>query len=590
MTDKDITIRSYRESHLRKGKGYSYHKAFSDDPYRNMVWQFEKNNLDSIIATFYGNVEIHHLDFACGTGRILSYLENRTKSAIGVDISSEMLDVARKNNRNAEIIEADLTRKDVLGDRKFNLITAFRFFPNAEESLRMEAMQTISRHLTNDGYLVFNNHKNTGSTRNRLARFLGRLGYKGLPYYRGMSIPELKALLLVNHLEIVKIYSFCVFPASEKHKLLPMFLLRAVESALSKFYPLRNFGENLIIVCKRSVNQLNMKGKLVEESMLSFLGDVYLDRAYKLGIGFKNVVLNMEHPISRNGKPEKHKVNLLARSSFYREVFNCNVIVNLANNHIVDYGQEAYLNTLKSLDKDNIKYFGSGNQYNNCNNPLIFEIEGKWIALFGYALNECNPVYFKNGLYGAASLDINKFIIDIDIVRKKVDFIVVNIHWGEEEIAFPSYSNRLLAHQLIDVGVDLIIGHHPHVIQPVELYKDKYIFYSLGNFIFSDLEVKSYFDDKMVFKTFKKKQSRTNKIGLVVNLDKKFNLTYYTIYFNGSSVIKLDFPIPKFLPQNNIAYQLLFLFYSRLNMLKDFIKNPRRISFRNIKNFLRRKR
>ncbi len=243
----------YRKSHLQPGKGQSYHAAFSDDPYRNMVWQFEKGVLDRILTVFYRNFEIHHFDFACGTGRILAYLEDRTKSSVGVDLSPSMLEVARKNKRSAEIIEADLTRSDVLGDRKFNMITAFRFFPNAKAELRMEAMQMLSRHLDDNGYLVFNNHRNTGSARNRLARLFGRRGY------RGMSIAEVKALLTENQLEIVKIYPLCVFPASEKHRLLPLFLLCPVEVFLSKCRPFRNFGGNLIFVCRRFVNRSDEK-------------------------------------------------------------------------------------------------------------------------------------------------------------------------------------------------------------------------------------------------------------------------------------------------------------------------------------------
>ena len=243
----------YRKSHLRPGKGQSYHAAFSKALYRSMIWQFEKGILDRILAMFYKDFEIHHLDFACGTGRILSYLKDHTSSAVGVDLSSSMLELARKNKGSAEIIEADLTRDDVLGDRKFNLITAFRFFPNAEAVLRMEAMQVLSRHLEGNGYLVFNNHKNTGSTRNRLSRLFGRRGYKG------MSMTEVGALLAENHMEIVEIYPLCVFPASEKRRLLPLFLLRLVEALLSNCRPFRNFGENLIFVCRRTPNKLDKK-------------------------------------------------------------------------------------------------------------------------------------------------------------------------------------------------------------------------------------------------------------------------------------------------------------------------------------------
>ncbi len=238
--------KDYRESHLQPEKGKSYHAAFSDEPYRNMVWQFEKGILDCILKVFYSNSDIHLFDFACGTGRILSYLEDRTKSAIGVDLSPSMLEVARKNKRSAEIMEADLTRSTVLGDRKFNLITAFRFFPNAQPELRTEAMQVLANHLEDDGYLVFNNHKNTGSTRNRLARLCGRRGY------RGMSIAEVEALLVETGLEIVRIYHLCVLPASDKHKLLPLFFLRHIEGILAHIQALCNFGENLVYVCKRA--------------------------------------------------------------------------------------------------------------------------------------------------------------------------------------------------------------------------------------------------------------------------------------------------------------------------------------------------
>ena len=77
-----------------------------------------------------------HLDFACGTGRILEYFAGRVDSSTGVDVSDSMMEVAGRWPPKAELIEADLTQNDVLGDRRFNLITAFRFFPNAEPELR----------------------------------------------------------------------------------------------------------------------------------------------------------------------------------------------------------------------------------------------------------------------------------------------------------------------------------------------------------------------------------------------------------------------------------------------------------------------
>jgi predicted TPR repeat methyltransferase len=219
---------------------------FFENPYRSMVWQFERAFLDRILTALYAGHEIHHLDFACGTGRILSHLKDRVHTSVGVDLSPSMLEVARKNQKNIELYEADITQDDVLGDRKFNLITAFRFFPNAEPELRFEAMQALVKHLDDNGYLVFNNHKNTGSFRNRLARLFGRRGFKG------MSISDVKALLAKNDMEIVQIYHLCVSPASEKRMLLPPSVLRHIERVLARCPVFRNLGQNVLFVCRRA--------------------------------------------------------------------------------------------------------------------------------------------------------------------------------------------------------------------------------------------------------------------------------------------------------------------------------------------------
>jgi SAM-dependent methyltransferase len=238
--------KDYRRSHIHPDKGKSYHLTFSENPYRRMVWQFEKNILDRILSTFFKGEPIRHLDFACGTGRILSYLEDRVSSSTGVDVSPSMLEIARQNNRSAEILKADLTEIDVLGKRKFNLITAFRFFPNAEEELRTEAIKILISHLDDNGLLVFNNHKNAGSARYRLARLLGRGGGQG------MTNDEVRELVARNELEILKIFPLCILPASEKRKLLPFFLLRPFEVFFSKFRVFKNLGENVIFVCLKS--------------------------------------------------------------------------------------------------------------------------------------------------------------------------------------------------------------------------------------------------------------------------------------------------------------------------------------------------
>jgi SAM-dependent methyltransferase len=236
----------YRDSHLSPKKGESYHKTFFENPYRSLVWEFERAILDRILSLYYAGQEIHHLDFACGTGRVLIHCEDRTSTSVGIDLSPSMLEVANKNSKNSELHQADLTREDVLGNRKFNLITAFRFFPNAEPELRFEAMEVLVKHLDENGYLVFNNHKNLGSFRYRLARLFGRGGKEG------MSISDVKELLAKNDMDIVKTYHLCVFPASENHMLLPRSILRHIEGALARCPVFRNLAENILFVCQHA--------------------------------------------------------------------------------------------------------------------------------------------------------------------------------------------------------------------------------------------------------------------------------------------------------------------------------------------------
>lgn len=235
----------YRSSHTRSGKGKSYHAAFSKNLYRQMVWQMEQEIIDGICREHYGQRKIHHLDFACGTGRVLHHLESRVETSVGVDLSPTMLEVAKKNNKRSEIIEADLTERDVLGDRKFNLITAFRFFPNAQQELRTKALAILVRHLSEDGLFIFNNHKNTGSVRNKIAIALGR-GYE-----IGMSHDYIQRFVGSAELEIVSFFPLSIFPSSEGKVLLPISVLRRLDKTLGNLKLLRQRGDNIIYVCRK---------------------------------------------------------------------------------------------------------------------------------------------------------------------------------------------------------------------------------------------------------------------------------------------------------------------------------------------------
>lgn len=310
---------------------------------------------------------------------------------------------------------------------------------------------------------------------------------------------------------------------------------------------------------------------------MKFLGDVFLDKAYKVDIELDDFIFNLEYPLSTSGEPARNKINLGVDKPNILETFGkFPRAVNLANNHIMDYGEEAYSSTLIYLKNNNIGYFGAGNTTNNYNNPYIYlNDDSKKIALFGYTCPSAHPVFGSETKNGSAYLDVDKIIDDIKKYRDIVDFIVVNLHWGDEEIKYPKPTDVLIGHKLIDNGVDLIIGHHSHVIQSVEKYKNKYIFYGIGNFIFPDFDVPSSYNGKKFLSRSKKVQSKANKETIVVEMNNTLEISYRTAIFEYGTVRYKDVSIPKWIPKKIEHYQIYKIVWIKGRMLKNFFNNPR---------------
>jgi len=147
-------------------------------------------------------------------------------------------------------------------------------------------------------------------------------------------------------------------------------------------------------------------------------------------------------------------------------------VVSLANNHAFDFGVSGYEQTKQNLDKLDIAYFG--HPKNTETISTIQNIRGMRIGFVGYHQ------------FGNSNQD--KVVEEIYKLKEQADFIAVMPHWGNEyQITKPSAIQQNRAHTFIDAGADVIIGAHPHVVQPIEVYKDKVIFYSLGNFVFDQL-------------------------------------------------------------------------------------------------------
>ena len=162
-------------------------------------------------------------------------------------------------------------------------------------------------------------------------------------------------------------------------------------------------------------------------------------------------------------------------------------IVTVANNHALDFGPQAFLDTIDYLDQAGIKVVGGGANEEEAYASKMVEVKGKTLQFFGFsrvlARADWHAGYQHPGM--ASAYDPTLVYRHVEPAISKSDYTVVYLHWGEELADDPLPYQVELAHGLIDRGVDLVIGSHPHVLQGMEWYKGKLIAYSLGNFVFT---------------------------------------------------------------------------------------------------------
>lgn len=162
-------------------------------------------------------------------------------------------------------------------------------------------------------------------------------------------------------------------------------------------------------------------------------------------------------------------------------------VLSLANNHTLDYGRVALEDTFLRLKEAKIDYAGAGLNDQEASGPVIKEIKGFKIAFLAYT-NSGSPNWQatkkSSGLAWADWNNLEKIKQDIKKAKSETDVLIVSLHAGEEYIQGPNQFQIAFAKAAIDSGADIVIGHHPHVVQKNEEYKNGYIFYSLGNFVF----------------------------------------------------------------------------------------------------------
>lgn len=241
---------------------------------------------------------------------------------------------------------------------------------------------------------------------------------------------------------------------------------------------------------------------------LTFAGDIMLDRGVK-----NSVIKNFGNDYSQLFEKSDNLLELLRNTDIFfanfegtasdqgvdqKNLFSFRMnpvviptlrgagvsILSLANNHVADWGRNAFTDTLSRLKENEILYTGGGNNKTEAETPAIIEKYGMKIGYLGFS--DVGPNYMatsvdKAGVLLASDPNFDEIIKN---AAKQVDYLVVTFHFGVEYQTTHNARQEELAHRAVDDGAKIVIGTHPHVVEDTEVYKNGYIAYSLGNFIF----------------------------------------------------------------------------------------------------------
>ncbi len=205
--------------------------------------------------------------------------------------------------------------------------------------------------------------------------------------------------------------------------------------------------------------------------------------------GFDLTVGNLECVVSTLGSPIPGKdftfeANPIGFGRLQAAGFD---VMSVANNHSGDYGKDAFMDMLNHLPNYGITTLGGGANLAAAHTPVIKTVRTTTVGFLAYC--EIGPDTFAatSTTPGHAWLDPTLMRADIQALRPKVDYIIVFTHWGIEYVTVEDGDQQAMAHAAIDAGADFVVGAHPHVRQPSEIYRGKPVVYSLGNFVFDEM-------------------------------------------------------------------------------------------------------
>lgn len=298
-----------------------------------------------------------------------------------------------------------------------------------------------------------------------------------------------------------------------------------------------------IIFCAQNFAEPSLiKYKLEKKTTLLFVGDIMLDRGVEWQINkyekgdFKFPFIkvadelskadilfgNLESQISDQGynvgSIYSFRANPKAIEGLKYAGFD---VLSLANNHAFDYTGTALRDSMNRLKENNINFVGAGADSTEAYSPLIKQVNGIEIAFLAFADFQIKNWEAKENMIGMALLSEENLKKGITLARKQANFIIVSLHFGDEYKTEANDRQKYFSQLAINEGANLVIGHHPHVAEPVEKYKNGWIAYSLGNFVFDQSFSEETMRGKMLKVILSGKQIRK-----VIPIDIKINSAF----------------------------------------------------------------
>jgi len=198
---------------------------------------------------------------------------------------------------------------------------------------------------------------------------------------------------------------------------------------------------------------------------------------------------NLECPLTTVGEPIAKRFTFRTHPSHVESLVWAGFdMVNVANNHMLDFGREGFAETIEVLQDNGLDYVGAGLSYADAHCPLIWEAKGRRIAFLAYAASRWKGSPEVPTDKWIAFADVSTIRDDVRRATEQADLVVVIMHLGTEYQGLPDEEQLAVSRAAIDAGACLVIGHHSHVVQGTTSYGSGFIAYGLGNFVF-DLDV-----------------------------------------------------------------------------------------------------